>query len=79
MFFRNSRSRLSGLLSQHYNENIQSEKPSDIQDEIFKLTTNSMQLLFEGDNGLTENIPGVSNDDRFWNRLILSSIMSIRE
>ena len=48
-------------LSQHYNENIQKVKSLvDIQDEIFKLTTNfDAALVLEGEQWVTENIPGV--------------------
>ena len=48
-------------LSQHYNENIQKVKSlADIQDEIFKLTTNfDAALVLEGEQWVTENIPGV--------------------
>ena len=48
-------------MSQHYNENIQKVKSlADIQDEIFKLTTNfDAALVLEGEQWVTENIPGV--------------------
>lgn len=48
-------------LSQNYNENIQKVKSlADIQDEIFKLTTNfDAALVLEGEQWVTENIPGV--------------------
>ena len=48
-------------LSQNYNENIQKVKSLvDIQDEIFKMTTNfDAALVLEGEQWVTENVPGV--------------------
>ena len=48
-------------LSQHYNENIQKVKSlADIQDDIFKLTTNfDPALVFEGEKWVNEHIAGV--------------------
>lgn len=48
-------------LSQHYNENIQKIKSlADIQDDIFKLTTNfDPALVFEGEKWVNDHIAGV--------------------